>query len=129
MQKERGFIALMSAVIISAVLLLVVASAGLISINSRSNILDSELKERSEASADACADEALYSLAQDPAYAGGIITLNSLDKCRIGKITNVGANIQFEVQATSSDSSVTNLQIVADSGDLSVISWQEIANF
>ena len=127
--NERGFIALISTIIISAVLLLVIASAGLISIYSRYNIFDSELKQRSDAAADACADEGLYQLAQDPSYTGGTLSLNSLDQCRIGKVSSPGGNFQFEVQATSSNTAVTNLQIVANSGDLSIISWQEIANF
>lgn len=124
--SNRGFIALISAVVISAVLLLIVVSSGLLSINSRSNILDSELKERSDSTADACADEALYQLALDASYPGGTYSLNSLDKCTVGKITNPAGNTQFEVQATSSNNSVTSLKVVANSGDLSIISWEEI---
>lgn len=127
--NNRGFVALISTIIISAILLLVIASSGLVSFYSRYNTLDAELKERSNAAADACADEALVQLAQDPGYAGGVLSLNSLDQCRIGKITSVGANTQFEVQATSSQTAVTNLKIVFDPSDVSIVSWQEIAVF
>lgn len=127
--SEKGFIALISAIVIAAILMLIVASTGLVSIYSRTNILDSELKERSFSAADSCADEGLLQLGLDPTYSGGTFTLNSLDRCRIGKVQAVGSNFQFEVQATSSNSAVTNLQIVASQGDLTVVSWQEIPNY
>ncbi|MEK7133551.1 MAG: hypothetical protein AAB804_00605 [Patescibacteria group bacterium] len=129
-KQERGFIALISTIIMSAVLLLVIASSGLVSFYSRFNTLDSELKQRSDATADACADMALLQLAQDPSYQGGTFTINSLDQCRVGKVAAVGGgNTQFSVQATSSNTAVTNLRVVVDPADLSVVSWQEIAAY
>ena len=127
--SQRGFIALMSIIIISVVLILGIVSSGLIGYYSRFNTLDSELKERSVAAADGCVDRALLQLAQDPNYTGGVMSLNSIDQCRIGKVSTIGSNTQFYVQATSSNTAVTNLQIVVASSDLSVISWEEIPNY
>jgi hypothetical protein len=127
--SEKGFIAIISAIIISGILMLVVASSGLSGIYSRSNTLDTELKERADAAADACVDEALLQLAQNSSYTGGIMTTNSLDQCRIGKVTTSGSNYQFEVQATSSNMAVTNLLIWADTGDLTIKRWLEITVF
>ena len=78
--SERGFIALISALIISAILLIALVASNLTGFYSRFNILDSELKERSNATADACADIALLQFALDPMYAGGTLNINSIDE-------------------------------------------------
>jgi hypothetical protein len=131
MKQERGFIALISVIILSAILLLAITSSGLASLFSRFNLLDAELKERSEAAADACTDIGLLQLATNPSFLGGVYTLNTLDECRVGKVTSVGGGSQYQffVQATSSKTAVTNLQVVADQGDFSIVSWREIATY
>jgi len=127
-RQNRGFVALISAIIISAVLLIVAVSNGLVSFYSRFNMLDSELKERSNAAADACADTAIAQLAQAIDPSGMTRTLNSIDQCRIGIVSGTTQKM-FKVQATSSDRAVTDLQIIVDANDFSVVSWQEIPNF
>ena len=135
-KREKGFIALMSAVIIGAVLLVTVIGSSLLGFYSRYNALDFELKERSAAAADACASEALLNLANDPSYPGGgavnpTLRLNSLDSCYIGAMhpnTPSTGETSFRVQATSSDA-VTDLAITVNSSDLTVLSWLEIPNF
>jgi len=131
-KHERGFIAIVSVIIITVVLLIVVVSASLTGFYSRFNVLDFELKERSAAAAESCANQALLNLAGDPSYTGGsLLSLNSLDSCRVGPVsdtTDTPPKKQFKVQATSSDA-VTNLFIVADPDTLGIISWREIANY
>ena len=128
--RNQGFIALISAIIIAAILLLVATTGGLTGILARGDALDAELKARSVSAADACADQALLGLAADPSYAGAVgYTLNALDKCWIGQVTTVGGTHQFKVQATSSSAAVTNLAIWAKTSDLTVTSWQEVAQF
>ena len=126
--SQRGFVALVSVIIISAMLLLVVVSVGLVSFFSRFNMLDTELKERSVAAADACADKALVQLALGFDPSGTVLTINTLDQCRIGTVSGTTQKT-FRIQATSSNTAVTNLQIVADGNDYTVISWQEVATF
>ncbi len=117
----------MSAVIISAVLLLVVIGGSLTGFFARSNILDGELKVRSAAAADACADQALLTLANDPGYTGTLIlALNALDSCRVS-VTGSGVK-SIKVQATSSKA-VTNLQISYNAGTFAVVSWQEVPTY
>lgn len=132
MKKRRnsGFIALTSAIIIAAALLLVATTGGLTGILARGDALDAELKARSVSAADACADQALLGLAADPSYTGVVgYTLNALDKCWIGPVTAAGGTYAFRVQATSSNAAVTNLSISAKTSDLTVLTWQEIAQF
>ena len=82
-------------------------------------------QERSDATAVARADEALLQLAENGALTTMQYSLNSLDQCRI---KSVGATT-FEVQATSSNTAVTNLKVAYDPSDFSVVSWQEIPNY
>ena len=125
--KPRGFIALMSAIIISGVLLMVAAAGSLAGFYTRSNVVDTELKERSVAAADACADQALVGLAVDQNYAGNEArALNSLDVCKISAVTTSGTLKKFTVQATSSAMAVTNLQITYSTTTQSVLSWLEV---
>lgn len=126
---NRGFIALMSAIIISAVLLLVATAGSLTGFYGRSNVLDSELKDRSSAAADACADEAFLQVATNPGYAGTMLfTLNPLDSCR-AQVSGLSPNKMVRIQATSSNMATTNLLISYNPITYTVTSWQELAVF
>lgn len=117
----------MSAVVISAVLLLVVTASSFTGFYGRADMLDAELKARSSAAADACVDAALLALMRREDPAGRILSLNSLDECRIGAVNGTEEK-SFTVQATSSGA-VTNLRIVVNGDDLSIRSWEEVATF
>ena len=126
-KSGTGFIALTSAVIIAAVLLIAAVTGGLAGYFGRANILDSELKHRSATAANACADQAFLLIADDPAYTGlSLFTFNSLDSCRVQISGSSPKSVR--VQATSS-SAVTNLQISYDPSAYSVVSWQEVATY
>ena len=117
----------MSAIIISAILLIIATTGSLTGFNGRSNILDSELKNRSLAVADACADQAFLLIINDAAYTGlTALTLNSLDSCRVLVTGTASKNIR--IQATSS-TAITNLQIQYDLTTHTVSTWQEIPVF
>jgi type II secretory pathway component PulK len=81
--NQKGFIALISVVIISFVLLLVATTLSTKGFYARFNILDSESKERSNALADACIETARLKLANDTSYTADnvkiIVTTNQ--KC------------------------------------------------
>ena len=130
LETQKGFIALMSAVIISVILLLIATNLSLTSFYGRSNILDFELKERSSALAEACADTAILKLANDLGYipvAGGEDVFVGLDKCTIESVApGAGSEIIIHTQSDYKDY-FTNLKIIVDSSDdLSVVSWEEI---
>ncbi len=126
---QAGFIALMSAIIISVVLLLLVTTGSLAGFFGRFNALDSELKERSFAAADACVDIALLAVANDPTYAGNATsTLSATDSCYVGPVTSAGGQKSFETRSYFNNS-YTNLAVSIDANTLTVNSWQEVANF
>lgn len=123
-RSQTGFIALISAIIISVVLLLVVTSAALTGFSGRFNILDSELKERSSAIADACVDEARLYLADGSIHTYPALEPVGTDKCYIDSVTDVSPNKVIAVHAVYNDFH-TNLSVTVNPTNFSVVSWQE----
>jgi hypothetical protein len=128
--QPRGFIAITSAIIIAAILLVIATSGSLASFFSRFNVLDFELKQRSQALAEACADTVLLNIAGDSAYPVGYavpetVTVGS-DTCTILGATNPsGSPRTFNVQAAY-QSSYTNLAVTVDVNNLLITGWQEV---
>jgi len=124
-KRNTGFMALMSAIIISVVLFLIATNLSLTGFYSRSNILDSELKERSSAFAEACVDKAILKIISEPDYIPNneIISVGS-DTCKIQSVAG-GSQKTILVQSNYNNKYFTNLEVLVGS-DMSIISWQEI---
>jgi hypothetical protein len=90
--KKRGFIALMSVIILSAVLLGMAATASTAGFFARFSVLDKEYKKTALGLADSCANVALLNLAQNYAYAPVLPLTVQLDTgtCTIHSITTIG---------------------------------------
>ncbi len=125
-KKNSGFIALMSAVIISVVLLLIVTNLSMTSFYNRFNILDTELKEKSVGIAEACIDKAILNLVKNSAYnpVDEVVSVGS-DTCIIKSITTSGSIKTILVKADLKNY-ITNLQVKVDDTSFDVISWEEI---
>lgn len=123
-QNASGFMALMSAIIISVILLLIVTSLSSTSFYMQSNILDSELKERSSALAEACADSAILKLINDPSYnpSDESVTVGG-DICVIKRIRDTEGRKVIEVRADYR-SYITNLEVEVDS-DMLITHFEE----
>src|ERR1035437_3862474 len=67
-KNDSGFIALMSAIVMSAILLLIASTLSFTGFSGRLNILDSEYKEKSSALAEACMDTAILKIANNKDY-------------------------------------------------------------
>lgn len=127
-QQSRGFVALMSAIIISAVLLMVVGAGSLSSYYVRFNILDREYKRMSATLADACAGEARLKLSADAAYAGDTTVAVGTEQCYIGPVAVAGTQRSFGVRAVYRGY-YTSLLVTLDTPSLAIISWKEVENF
>jgi len=130
-KAQNGYVALMSVIIISAILVLMATTASFRGFYGRYNVLESEFKERSLAIAEACADTALLYLASNVNYydlAGGTVSISGYT-CTISQ-TGVPAAGQkrFKTQAIFQNA-YTNLEITIDTSDISIVSWKEIPNF
>ena len=126
-KTNSGFMALITAIIISAILLLIVVNLSFTSFYSRSNILDSELKELSSNYAEACVDTALLKIYNDPGYAGGDAVDtddDGDDDCTIELVT--GSTI--ETQGVYNGQYFTNLEADYDA-DLTIPRMEEVEHF
>lgn len=125
--NNRGFIAITSAVIISALLLIVVFVASASSFASRFNTLDAHEKAAGLFLAEACAEHALLKLAQSPSYAGNeTVPVAGGAVCVIAAVSGAGAEKIVRVSATSGRAN-TYVKITAGTGPLQLISWEETA--
>ena len=123
----------MSALIISAVLLLLITSGSLTGFYTRMNALEGEYKERSYALAQACVSETLLALADDSSYAGSATTtVSGSGQCYTGPVTKSGSSptdtYRFRTRAYVSGAYST-LDAVAYVGDLSLKSQREIPTY
>ena len=131
-KNDSGFVALITAIILSAVLLIIVITLNQTSFFTRGILIDSESKERSAALAEACVDIAMLKLANNPTYGGDepAVSIGS-DSCEIFHIDPLLGGQQTIETKGIFNGATTNLSVVVDVSvsDISVHSWTEIENF
>ncbi len=120
--KNQGFIALITAVIVSAILLLLATNLSLTGFYNRSNILDFELKEVSFNLAEACIDTAILNMINDSSYnpVNEIFGINGHDCI----VESVNGNI-IKTKADYRNY-ITHLEVEVDPSDMNVASFKEI---
>jgi hypothetical protein len=127
---QQGYVALISAIIISAVLILISVGASATGFFSRFNVLDGEYKERGNQLAEACVDSELLRLSQNPGDATtGNVSVGS-DSCTVFAVLQNSPStgeVTIETKAVV-EQSVTNIKVVVAAGSLNLISWQELPN-
>jgi len=130
--QKKGFVALMSAIIISVVLLVLATTLSFTGFNSRFNILDSESKERSSALAEACVENAILSLINDPSYSANnkIYAVSGNNTCMVKDVstTTIPGKTIIKTQGTFSNSH-TNFIVTVDNSPFKVAHVEEVANF
>ena len=134
--SNGGFVALITAIILSIILITVTVALNRIGFLTRSEISDAEYKNRSSALAEACVDTALLNLALDPTYQVTSPQQVSVgvDSCWIRSVTTAGTQNTIETRAVFPDTAInqgatTNLRIIVNTSDLSIVSWDEIPSF
>ncbi|MEK7576344.1 MAG: hypothetical protein AAB482_01480 [Patescibacteria group bacterium] len=125
---HAGFIALISVLIISGILIAVTTAASMSGFLSRSNMIDSELKERGKSLAEACADVALLKYAQNPSYAGNETISVGVDSCLIRSFIISGSQITIETQGIYRNT-YSDIRVTADISTLAIVSWEEVSHF
>jgi hypothetical protein len=134
MKAPRGYIAVVSAIIISSIITLAVFESSANVFIARFGQIDSEDKIRSEALAFSCAYEALYAYAEDSAYAphGETIKIGQRENgipedCIVNSLALADTRLSIIVRA-SMGSAYTVLQVNAQNAPLSIMSWYEITS-
>lgn len=128
LKNNKGFIALMSAIIISAILLIIAVNTSLTGYYNRFNILNSEIKEMSSSIADACLDVAILNFALDSSYSGNENIPVNLNSCYIGPVTTNSTQKIFNIKGIYKNAH-TNLKVTVDGLNFFVISVEEILTF
>lgn len=124
---QSGYIALVSTIIISAVLLILMFGSSTAGFISRFNLVDAEFKEQSEQLAWACVETALLKLTEGLTYAGDEFIPVGSGQCWIKSVALTPPTI--EAQASSSRA-WTNLRVQFNpTTPPTVVSWQELPNF
>jgi len=80
-RAQQGFIALLSTIIISAILLVMTVEGSFAGWHARFNVLGTEAKEQSSALARGCMEQALVRTIVDPTYGGGATSTFAVGTC------------------------------------------------
>ena len=132
--KQNGFVALISAIIIAFMLLAITLTAGLTSIFGRFNVLDAESKEHSSSLAEACGDSSILEVTYGTYSNNKLIHIgpnpSPEDDCSIiTAIPNKPTTGQTLIKTQSVvNKAYTNIMIAIDS-DYNIVSWDECQNF
>jgi len=129
---NRGFIALLSSILLSVILFAAVVSLGQRGIIGRFILLEGENKKISQALAEACVQVAIISIVNDAEYTSTNVTIPVDTKtCTIVSATpNTPSAGQSRIRTKGeSHSATTNLEVVVNSTTANIFSWQEIASF
>jgi hypothetical protein len=130
---QKGYIALISAILISVSLLTMVIAVSFEGYFSRFNVLESEQKEISDYLAESCFNRAVIELSQDEEYDETPIVEVGEEECTIIDIEDgtFPSNRLISVQGVNGEA-YTNLEIEIDLDSLpevDVISWVEVGSF
>ncbi|MEK7212540.1 MAG: hypothetical protein AAB686_02595 [Patescibacteria group bacterium] len=123
---SKGYIALVSSLLISAAILVLVTTVGLTSFFTRSSLSDASLKTQSRALAEACVQKALLSIAENPGYAGNETVPVGGESCRIISVVASGTDKVISTTANFRNS-VTNFKV--ESAPTAIVSWEELSKF
>ncbi len=128
--KQSGYIALVSVLIISGLLVMALCTVSMSGFFSRFNILNTEFKEMSASLAESCINTTLLKLAQNISYGGNETILVVDQSCTIRSVVpgSISGQLIVESQAIV-EHAYTNLRATINSNDFSIISWQEIPTF
>lgn len=130
--RDGGFVALITAVLLTVLLLVAVSALNENGFFVRTEVLDSEYKSASYGLAEACVSSAILSLAKDPAYAGSETISIASDSCDLDAIQfDTPAVDMITISASAiypsgvSEGATTKIEAIVDSDTLSIVSWGE----
>ncbi|MFH0864544.1 MAG: hypothetical protein V1858_05680 [Candidatus Gottesmanbacteria bacterium] len=128
-ENQSGYIALISVIIISLLLIVISVTISFGGYFSRFSILDNEYKEISNGLAEACANTAILKLAQDWSYVTTVpeTIAVGVNNCKIISITDITPQKVILAQAIYQNS-YTNLKITVSKtvSAINIDSWEEL---
>lgn len=139
--NQSGYVAIMSAIVISVILISLAFISSFTSYFARFNILDSENKKVSSALADACMETALVNLAKDINYSpppiGECVSLGGTcggadpqKVCKIDSVKTLGVQKIIKTQGIFNNSYTNLISTTTPTAyDITIDSWEEVPNF
>ncbi len=128
-RAPRGYIALISMLILSAILAAVAMSAGSASYFARQGVLQQEEHALARARADSCAHVALLQFAEDPSYrprsGGETVQIEPKRACTIDAVSASDTEVVITARAHEGLVSV-EVEARATRAPLRLVSWKEI---
>lgn len=124
--KNKGYIAIVSALLISFVIMTITLGLSFSVYFGRFNVLSSEAKERSLALAEACAEKALLKFSLDPSYSGNeIIVVSGPETCNILPVTAEGDK-RIIMTRGEFYNTVSKIKVVISASPVTLVSWEEV---
>lgn len=127
-KHANGYIAIVSAVIITIVILTIVVSFSSSNFLGRFDSGFFEVKDSTRAIAEGCIEKALLELSNDEAYTGNESVSVASSTCTIRPILSGAGTKTIQTSATISDKT-TNLELVVDEATFEAISFEEVSSF
>ncbi len=137
---QRGFIALMTVIIVGAILMVMIFTLGASAFLNRFSTFDTENKRISLALAESCANAAMIRIAQNPSYSpvgngecvsvGGTCPAGKM-VCKICEVTPVGGPNYTIYARASYNGAFTNIEVDGSivSDNFSVTRWVESPDY
>lgn len=123
--KSRGFIAYISAITLSAILLVLASTLSFSLWYAQSDFLEYEYAQYSALAAAECVDNVRVLLLQNPPFLGGTSILTTQGVCEVGAVQQTASLYAFSVAATYA-AVRTEVYIEADVASLAIRSWRPV---
>lgn len=127
-QISGGYIAIVSALVLSAVVGAIVFVATTNIFFGRSNTAILKSKKNTRYLAESCLEDALLKFGSDHTYSGNETIVVGSSTCKTISVNASGTDRVFKVSATTTNS-VTNLKLVAEEATLDKVSLEEVRAF
>lgn len=128
MSKQRGYVALLSVLILGAASTAIAVTLLITGIDSQRGALVTMRSAQARSLATACAEEALQRIWDDSAYTSGGTNLSLGQGSCSYTVTNTGGNARTITASGTVDSVVRKLEVYVtiETLSISVTSWQEV---
>lgn len=129
LKSRGGYIALISVIVLTAIILVIVFTLGLGSFYGRMDILGSDFKEQSQALSEACLETARLNMLSDPEYAGNENVTVGSSTCFIGAITSSGTAHKLILTEGMHQNSYTSLRTTINASSGAIVGIEQLKDF
>jgi DeoR/GlpR family transcriptional regulator of sugar metabolism len=128
MRRERGYIAVLSTLIVGAVSLAIVVGVLLLGVSSQKSSFVSQWQTQARGATDGCTEEALQQIQSNTAFTGTNTVTIGTESCTY-TVANTGVTTRTISASATVGSVVRKVQVYVTiaSSSISITSWQEVS--